>query len=170
MNKLIKIAPLVMALMLSACEDKDTDNNKAETPQEVTTTNVNDGAFYYNLEEKKQNQSAYHIAYQNVDAGQGFSMPSFSLSNSVMLAIDSASDFESIEVAPARDQFAPESGRIQYGGANAVLTYNMVTHQVGVSNDTYIIYDTITHRVYKVKFDDYSGGVVIFRFMELSLY
>ena len=56
------------------------------------------------------------------------------------------------------------------GGANAVLTYNMVTHQVGVSNDTYIIYDTITHRVYKVKFDDYSGGVVIFRFMELSLY
>ena len=53
MNKLIKIAPLVMALMLSACEDKDTDSNKAETPQEVTTTNVNDGAFYYNLEEKK---------------------------------------------------------------------------------------------------------------------
>ena len=36
MNKLIKIAPLVMALMLSACEDKDTDSNKAETPQEVT--------------------------------------------------------------------------------------------------------------------------------------
>ena len=64
MNKLIKIAPLVMALMLSACEDKDTDSNKAETPQEVTTTNVNDGAFYYNLEEKKQNQNAYHIAYQ----------------------------------------------------------------------------------------------------------
>ena len=54
MNKLIKIAPLVMALMLSACEDKDTDSNKAETPQEVTTTNVNDGAFYYNLEEKNK--------------------------------------------------------------------------------------------------------------------
>ena len=44
----------------------------------------------------------------------------------------------------------------------------MTSHQVGVSNDTYIIYDTVTHKVYKVRFDDYSGGVVVFKYAKLN--
>ena len=95
-------------------------------------------------------------------------MPSFSLSNSSMLAVESTMDFEAIEVSPAQNAFSPENGRMQYGGANAALTYNMTSHQVGVSNDTYIIYDTVTHMVYKVRFDDYSGGVVVFRYAKLN--
>ncbi|CUV09869.1 hypothetical protein MGWOODY_Mmi440 [hydrothermal vent metagenome] len=57
---------------------------------------------------------------------------------------------------------------MQYGGSNGVLTYDMVTHKVSTSNDNYIIYDTISHKVFKVYFDEYSGGVVLFRYGELD--
>ena len=167
MKKMINIISILGALLLFACEDNKEDDNSVSF-EEVTTTNVNDGPFYYNFVEKKQNENSYHLVYKNVDAGGGFSMPSFSISNTVMLSIISGSDFESVQVPPAPSQFQPENGRIQYGGSNAALVYNMDVHKVSVSSDIYIMYDTILHRVFKIVFDDYSGGVVIFRFSELS--
>ena len=167
MKKMINIISILGALLLFACEDNKEDDNSVSF-EEVTTTNVNDGPFYYNFVEKKQNETSYHLVYKNVDAGGGFSMPSFSISNTVMLSIISGSDFESVQVPPAPSQFQPENGRIQYGGPNAALVYNMDVHKVSVSSDIYIMYDTILHKVFKIVFDDYSGGVVIFRFSELS--
>lgn len=167
MKKMINTLLIFGVFLLASCEDK-MDNSNSITFDEVTTSNVNDGPFYYNFVEKKQNETSYHLVYKNVDAGGGFSMPSFSLSNSVMLSIISGSNFESVQVSPAPSQFQPENGRIQYGGSNAVLVYNMDVHKVSVSSDIYIMYDTISHKVFKIVFDDYSGGVVIFRFAELS--
>jgi len=31
-----------------------------------------------------------------------------------------------------------------------------------------VIYDTITNKIFKIVFDDYDGGVVVFRYAELS--
>jgi len=37
-----------------------------------------------------------------------------------------------------------------------------------VSDDNYVIYSTITNKVYKLHFDEYSSGVVMFRYAELD--
>ena len=168
MKKLIYLFPIMVAFMMVSCEDNNDDSSNNEMSiKEVTTTNVNQGTYYFNLAEGSQNANSWHLAYQNMDAAGGFAMPSFSLSNSAMLAIESSMDFESIQASPAPNSFAPEGGRMQYGGSNSALTYNMTSHQVGVSSDTYIIYDTVSHKVFKVHFDDYSSGVVVFRYAEL---
>ena len=57
---------------------------------------------------------------------------------------------------------------MQYGGKNAALSYDMTIHKVGVSSAIYLIYETITNKVFKLVFDNYDGGVLIFRFSELS--
>ena len=44
----------------------------------------------------------------------------------------------------------------------------MQIHQISVSDSNYIIYDTVSRKVFKVHFDEYSGGIVIFRFAELT--
>ena len=167
MKKMINTLLILGVFLLVSCEDK-MDNSNSIASNEVTTSNVNDGPFYYNLIEKKVNEVSYHIAYENVDAGGGFSMPSFSLNNSVMLSVSVGSNFDSVLDAPDQNNFEPENGRIQYGGDNAVLMYNMATHKVAVSSDVYIIYDTISNKIFKIVFDDYSGGVVVFRFAELT--
>ena len=167
MNRLIKISALLMALFIIGCEDKEAENENMIL-NEVTTDDLNSGPYYFNFVSGKKDNSTWHLKYANVDAGQGFSMPSFSLNNTLMLAIDNSNNFEDIAVSPSTSSFAPDGGRMGYGGSNAALDYNMTTHKVTTSNDNYIIYDTVTHKVYKVHFDEYSSGVVIFRYAELA--
>ncbi|MBH51404.1 MAG: hypothetical protein CMG70_05495 [Candidatus Marinimicrobia bacterium] len=170
MSQVYRIISMIMILFLISCEDQ-TDKNKAMIMNEITTDNVADGAYYFNLDSGEKDNTSWHLIFQNIDVpfgGQQYKMPSFGLSASSMLAIDSSSDFESIETSPSPNAFAPEGGRMIYGGSHAALTYDMAAHKVGVSNDTYIIYDTVTHKVFKVHFDEYSGGIVIFRYAELT--
>ena len=167
MNRLIKVSTLLMALFIIGCEDNDAENNNMII-YEVTTEDVSSGPYYFNFASGKKDNSTWHLSYTNVDAGQGFSMPSISLHSSVMLTVDNTSKFEDIEKSPSPSAFAPEAGRLGYGGANAALNYNMATHKVSTSNDNYIIYDTASHKVFKVHFDEYSSGVVLFRYAELS--
>ena len=170
MSRMKIMISMVMILFLVSCEDQAEKNN-AMAMNEITTENVADGAFYFNLINGEKDNSTWHLVYQNIDVpfgGQQYQMPSFALSPSSMLAINSSDEFESIETAPAQNAFAPEGGRMQYGGSNAALTYDMAAHKVGVSNDTYIIYDTVSHKVFKVRIDEYSGGIVVFRYAELT--
>ncbi len=167
MNRLIKVSILLMALFIIGCEDKDAENDNMII-YEVTTDNVSSGPYYFNFASGKKDNSTWHLSYDNLDAGQGFSMPSFSLNNSVMLSVDNTSKFEDIEASPSQSTFSPDAGRMGYGGNNAALNYNMTTHKVSTSNDNYIVYDTATHKVFKVHFDEYSSGVVLFRYAELS--
>jgi len=170
MSRIKIMISIVVALLLISCEDQ-ADKNNTMTINEVMTENVANGAFYFNLVNGEKDNSNWHLVYHNIDVpfgGQQYQMPSFGLGSSSMLAINSSDNFESIETAPAQNAFAPEGGRIQYGGSNAALTYDMASHKVGVSNDTYIIYDTVSHKVFKVRVDEYSGGMVVFRYAELT--
>ena len=97
-----------------------------------------------------------------------YDMPNFSLDNGVMMAVDnSMKKFEEIEEAPSPSAFAPEGGRLQYAGSNAALLYDMQSHKVSTSTENYYVYDTVTHKVFKIYFVEYSSGVVLFRYAEL---
>ena len=50
MKKMINIISILGALLIFACEDNKEDDNSVSF-EEVTTTNVNDGPFYYNFVE-----------------------------------------------------------------------------------------------------------------------
>ena len=78
MNRLIKVSTLLMALFIIGCEDNDAENNNMII-YEVTTEDVSSGPYYFNFASGKKDNSTWHLSYTNVDAGQGFSMPSISL-------------------------------------------------------------------------------------------
>ena len=44
----------------------------------------------------------------------------------------------------------------------------MQVHKISVSNYNYIINETVSNKVFKIHFDEYSSGVVIFRYAELT--
>ena len=85
-----------------------------------------------------------------------------------MLVIESSIDFELIQNPPAINSFSPEGGRMQYSGLHAVFSYNAATNNVIVSKSTYIVYDTILNKIFKVRFDQYNQGVAIFSYGELK--
>ena len=168
MKRLLIGVSILMMMPFIGCEDKDSDKVNSIVINEVTTDNVNDGPYYYHFENGKVDSSSWHISYRNLDAGGGMYMPSFSLNSNVMVGIFNSITFDQIETSPDAEIFYPSSGRLSYGGANAVLNYDMVAHKISVSDDNYVIYSTITNKVYKLHFDEYSSGVVMFRYAELD--
>jgi len=165
---LIGVSTLMM-LPFIACEDnKENETENSVNIIEITTSNVNDGSFYFNFFEGKKNSNSWHLSFENLDAGGGNYMPSFSLKNNVMLTIDNSSKFEEITAIPSTNLFGPSNGKLSFGGEHEVLTYDMQAHKISVSDNNYIIYDTVTYKVFKIHFDEYSGGVVIFRYAELT--
>jgi len=85
-----------------------------------------------------------------------------------MLNVDKSLSFEDISEIPETSLFAPSNGKLGYMGEHEVLTYDTQVHKINVSDSNYIIYDTISHKVFKIHFDEYSSGVVMFRFAELA--
>ena len=169
MTRLFKIISIIMILFIIGCEDKK-DEDTAIVIYEITTDNVSDNPYYFNFVNGTKDNSTWHMSYQNLEVSFGgakYKMPSFSLHSGVMMAIDNSSKFEDINQAPAPSAFAPENGRMQYEGNNAALLYDMQSHKVIPSKENYIVYDTATHKVFKIHFDEYSSGVVLFRYAEL---
>ena len=44
----------------------------------------------------------------------------------------------------------------------------MNIHKISVSTNNYLLYENITQKTFKLHFDDYSSGVVLFRYAELD--
>ena len=169
MKQLLFGVSISMMLPFTACDDNKADETEnSMNTIEVTTDNVNDGPYYFNFLEGARNSTSWHLSYNNLDAGGGNYMPSFSLSNAVMLSINNSLKFEDITEIPSTDLFGLSDGKLSYGGDSAVLVYNMQLHTISVSDNNYIIYDTISKKIFKLHFDEYSAGVVIFRFAELN--
>jgi len=158
---------LIATLFIGSCEDGSGDI-ATEVIKEIHTKNINNGTFYFNLSEGLENSKSWHLAYEKINIANGLSIPSLALSNNSMLVIESSIDFELIQNPPAINSFSPEGGRMQYSGSHAVFSYNAATNNVIVSKSTYIVYDTILNKIFKVRFDQYNQGVAIFSYGELK--
>ena len=108
---------IILSLLCFSCEDKGGNQNSSNFI-EIITTNVNQGDFLFNFETGQQvqevNSNSWHLKYHNLDTGTGYKMPNIGLNNTLLLSINSTSDFESIDSAPDRSSFSPEGGRMQY--------------------------------------------------------
>jgi|TARA_B100000315_G_scaffold191566_1_gene181807 hypothetical protein len=164
---------LSLSLLLTifiACVEEDNNKDDSLDVISVTTSDVNEGSYYYNLVTTSEaaDTATWHLSFQNIDVGGGYYMPSIILSDSVMVAVYNTISFDEISVIPEDVEWSTEVGIVSYGGDNEVISYDMETHVISVSDENYMIYDTTTHKVFKLHFDEYSSGILLFNFAELT--
>ena len=108
--------------------------------------------------------------YHNLEIqGSGYSMPNFSFDSSkVSFAVDSINNFEDIFEPPSISMFQNTFYDLAYLGKYAVLSYDMSIHKVLTSELVYFIYDLETKQVFKIFFNEYSSGVVSFKYADLN--
>lgn len=170
MKRLTTILIPSILLVMIACEDKDKNDTTADTGLtviEVITSDVDDGAFYYNFTSAAEDTSTWHLSAQNVAIGNYY-MPSIILdSTNVMVAVDTVNAFSDITSGPSASSYSTGTGIVSYGGSQEILNYSFTTHTVSTSTSTYFAYVLATHKVYKIYFEEYSEGVVKFKYAEL---
>jgi len=167
----VKNTLLVFSVILFiGCENQNNEDNIEEIVViDVVTSNVNEQSYFYNFHENATDSINWQLMFHNVEvSGTEYSMPSFSLdSNKVMFAIDSLSVFDDIIDTPSFSSYVNSISDVSYLGKYAILSYNMSVHKVLTSNYTYFIYDLNSHQIFKLYFNDYSSGIVSFKYADL---
>ncbi len=162
---------LINFLFLFGCEDKIEEETEEEIITiDVITSNVNQEIFYYNFTNDSIDSINWQIMYHNLEIqGSGYSMPNFSFDSSkVSFAVDSINNFEDIFEPPSISMFQNTFYDLAYLGKYAVLSYDMSIHKVLTSELVYFIYDLETKQVFKIFFNEYSSGVVSFKYADLN--
>jgi len=165
---------LSFLIFIIGCEDSGSnDNNDLTDFTEVTTSNIMESNFYYNLatNTEVQSEDTWHISAQikQVDfGGQSYGMPSIVFGNVYALLSDST--FSEITVPPSQTSpWYQDNSVVEYGGTDEIISYNMTTHVVSIenANRTFIIYEYIGHTTYKIQFLEYASGIVSLQFSPL---
>ena len=161
-----------LLFLLTACEDKKDDTDSAAdtalTVVEVITSDINNGAYYYNFTSAAEDSSTWHLSAQNI-AVDTYYMPSFILNNTkVMVAVDTVNAFTDITTGPSSSSYSTSTEMVGYGGLNEILNYSFTSHTVSTSTSTYFVYIIATHKVYKIFFEEYSDGVIKFNYADLT--
>ena len=168
----VKNTLLAFSLILFiGCENQNNEDNIEEIIViDVVTSNVNQQSYFYNFHENTSDSINWQLMFHNLEVpGSGYSMPSFSLdSNKVMFAVDSLSSFDDIIETPSSSSYINSTSDLSYLGKYAILSYDMSVHKVLTSNYTYLIYDLNSHQIFKLYFNDYSSGVVSFKYADLN--
>ena len=178
MNKMLSfIIIFISFLMLSGCEDNETNKNIAGV--EVVTHDIaalGASGFYFNLSSGTEvdSSSTWHISFQMISVEFGetiYKMPSLILGGTTYVAEYTDILFEDIENTPDSfmSDYFQDASAVQYSGTNEVLQYDMQSHTVSVKDPerVFVVYEIGSHRTYKIQFNDYVGGVIAFMFGSL---
>ena len=158
-------------LVSFGCENPNSEDNEEEeiVVLDIVSSDVNEEPYYYNFHENLNDSTDWQLMYHNQEiAGTGYSMPNISLdSTKVMFAVDSVMVFDDIIDSPSMSSFMNSVSDLNYLGKYEILSYDMTVHKVSTSNLVYFIYDINSHQVFKLFFNDYSAGVISFKYAEL---
>ncbi len=168
MKNLTQLVLMMMLLLCVACEDTKDDDSVTLTVIEVITGDLDDGSYYYNFTSESEDTASWHLSLQNIAVGNYY-MPSIVLdSTKVMVAVDTVNAFSDITTGPSSSAYSSSTSLVGYGGTQEILNYSFTTHTVSTSTSTYFAYILATHKVYKLYFEEYSAGIVKFKYAELS--
>lgn len=162
------ILSFLLSMLFITC---DKNNDDTETGFiSVITNNIFYGDWYFNLETNSVDSSTWHIALKNIIIDPSYpSLPSIVLSEDVMVTVVENQQFDDITASPEINTFTANTDIVSLNGTDEVLHYDMEgTHKILVSSNIYFIYDTITHRIYKLNFQEYSSGVLLFQYIEMD--
>ena len=177
MNRPLLSIIIISCLLLNGCEDNDTNNN--QIGEEIITHDIDAigaSGFYFNLSsgEEVDSSSIWHLSFQMipVEFGQAtYMMPSLILGETTYTAEYTDILFGDLEDTPDSfmSDYFQDASVVQYSGPNEVLQYDMQSHTVSVKDPqrVFVVYELGSHRTYKVQFNEYVSGVIIFQYGSL---
>ncbi len=176
----------IFVIFYSGCEDNKNDENN-QTIEEPATSSIdtvithdidalNASGFYFNLSSGQEvdSSSTWHISFQMIPVefgGATYMMPSLILGATTYTAEYIDILFEDLEDVPDSfmSDYFQDASVVQYSGSNEVLQYNMQAHTVNVKDPerVFVIYELDNHKTYKVQFNEYVSGVIVFQYGSL---
>ena len=166
------------------CEEKITNNISLDNI-EVITSNCYVTLFYYNLINNTEDSTTWHISLQKIADTTAigiFDMPSIILGSNVLISIYNSISFDDIIATSADATWSSDTSLTSYGNEYEVLHYKyfcskLVTgehthskeHKIMVMPNNYLIKELSTNNIYKIRFEDYNSGVVLFNFSQLNV-
>ena len=164
------------------CEENITnEQNACSECIEVYTSNWGQTSFYYNLVTNTEDATNWHISLQKIEVPFGDntqSMPSIILGSDVHVAIYNSISFDDIIATPDNVEWSSDTSLTSYGNEYEVLHYKFtcsnsehthpIEHKIMVMPNNYLIKELNTNNIYKLRFEDYNSGVVLFNFSQLN--
>ena len=168
------------------CEENITnENNNCSECIEVITSNYDEAPFYYNLITNTEDATTWHISLQKIEVplgGNTNTMPSIILGSNVLISIYNSISFYDIIATPDNVEWSSDTSLTSYGNEYEVLHYKyfcskLLTgehthskeHKIMVMPSNYLIKELSTNNIYKLRFEDYNSGVVLFNFSQLNV-
>jgi hypothetical protein len=108
-----------------------------------------------------------------------FSMPNIIINSSTFIGIESPDVYDNLISVPENVEWLSDTTLLSYQQPYVVLDYQFTCensahthpkniHQILVWDHTYLFKVIETEKVYKLKFEDYNNGVVLFKYSELN--
>ena len=165
------------------CEENITnEKNDCSECIEVYTSDWEQTSFYYNLITNTEDVTNWHVSLQKIEVplgGNTISMPSIILGSNVLISIYNSILFDDIIATPADVEWSSDTSLTSYGNEYEVLHYkftctnnehnHLIEHKIMVMPNNYLIKELSTNNTYKLRFEDYNSGVVLFNFSQLNI-
>ena len=168
----IEVITFLALFIITGCDNENDSDGEAvpqNTTNTITTSNVNSGDIYLNLDDgiEVSSNDIWHLSII-IDA-ENYNMPSIVMGDADVAVYESLnynnisgipSDFNSMVIA--------DNNTFKYGGENEVLTYDMTVHKVSVTNPHYVYVINSSNSAFKLQFIEYISGVTVFQYEELE--
>ncbi len=169
-NNLKLLINFALIILFTGCEDEEAikQNNDIIETISVTTSNVNQSFFYYDLVNQSEIDSSgnWHLALETKGT---YNMPSI-IFEDVYVAEYLDIIFDDMTESPPTfmQDYIQDNQQFEYEGENEILTYDMSSHTVSVKNpnNIYVIYEPAGHTTYKLQFIEYLSGILVFSFSQ----
>lgn len=177
MNKILFSLVLISCLILNGCEDNETNNNI--TGEEVITHDIDAlgaAGFYFNLSSGTEvdSSSTWHLSFQMIPVESEemtYMMPNFILGATAYMAEYNNVTFENLDSTPDSfmSDYFQDTSVLQYEGPNEIIQYNGQTHIASIRDPerVFVVYELGNHKTYKIQFNEYVRGVVVFKYESL---
>ena len=163
------------------CEENNTNNISLDNI-EVVTSDCYETPFYYNLITNTEDATTWHISLQKIADTTAigiYDMPSIILGINVHISIYNSILFDDIITTPANVEWFSDRSLTSYDNEYEVLHYQYTClnsehnhpkeHKILVMPNNYLIKELSTNNTYKLRFEDYNSGVVLFNFSQLNI-
>ena len=100
-----------------------------------------------------------------------YMMPNFILGATAYMAEYNNVTFENLDSTPDSfmSDYFQDTSVLQYEGPNEIIQYNGQTHIASIRDPerVFVVYELDNHKTYKIQFNEYVRGVVVFRYESL---
>ena len=168
-------------LIIVGCEKQNT-NNENSLDITIITPDYEEESFYLNLTTGLENSQDWHVSLQKMMVTSGVitaPLPTIITNSSSLISIENNIDYDDLITLPANINWLADTTLLSHGGDYVVLDYQFLcenpnhdhppsTHKILVWDFIYLFKIIETGRIYKIKFEEYESGIVLFKYSEIE--